>query len=36
MLEWVGGEFDPEVFDLDEVNRELQNLTSPEVGRRQR
>ena len=36
MLEWVGGEFDPEAFDLDEVNRELQNLTSPEVGRRQR
>ena len=36
MLEWVGGEFEPEAFDLDEVNRELQNLTSPEVGRRQR
>jgi Plasmid pRiA4b ORF-3-like protein len=35
MLEWVGGEFDPDVFDLDEVNRELQRLTSP-VGRRQR
>ena len=35
MLEWVGGEFDPEAFDLDEVNRELQRLTSP-VGRRQR
>jgi Plasmid pRiA4b ORF-3-like protein len=26
MVEWVGGEFDPEAFDLDEVNRELQNL----------
>jgi hypothetical protein len=35
MLEWVGGEFDPDIFDLDEVNRELQRLTSP-VGRRQR
>jgi hypothetical protein len=29
MLEWVGGE-----FDLDEINRALQRLTSP-VGRRQ-
>ena len=35
MLEWVGGEFDPDLLDLDEVNRELQRLTSP-VGRRQR
>jgi hypothetical protein len=35
MREWVGGEFDPEVFDLDEVNRELQRLASPKVGRRQ-
>jgi Plasmid pRiA4b ORF-3-like protein len=26
MLEWVGGEFDPDAFDLDEVNRELQRL----------
>jgi len=26
MLEWVGGEFDPDVFDLDEVNTELQSL----------
>ena len=23
MLEWVGGEFDPEAFDLDAVNKEL-------------
>jgi hypothetical protein len=23
---WVGGEFDPEAFDVDEVNRELQRL----------
>jgi hypothetical protein len=36
MLEWVGGEFDPDAFDLEEVNREIQRLTSPEVGRRQR
>jgi hypothetical protein len=26
MLEWVGGEFDPEAFDRDEVNIALQNL----------
>ena len=33
MLEWVGGEFDPEAFDLDEVNRELQHLTESEERR---
>lgn len=26
MLEWVGGSFDPEVFDLDAVNQELKNI----------
>ena len=26
MLEWVGGSFDPEAFDLDTVNRELKRL----------
>jgi hypothetical protein len=26
MVEWVGGEFDPEAFDLGEVNKELQRL----------
>lgn len=26
MLEWVGDEFDPEAFDLDEVNEELEHL----------
>jgi len=26
MLEWVGGEFDPEVFDLEEVNAELEEM----------
>jgi Plasmid pRiA4b ORF-3-like protein len=26
MVEWIGGAFDPEAFDLDEVNRELQRL----------
>jgi Plasmid pRiA4b ORF-3-like protein len=36
MLEWIGGEFDPEAFDLDEVNVELQRLTSSEVRRRPR
>jgi hypothetical protein len=25
-LEWVGGEFDPEEFDLDEINEGLKNL----------
>ena len=35
MMAWVGSEFDPDLFDLDEVNRELYQLTSP-VGRRQR
>jgi hypothetical protein len=36
MLAWVGGEFNPDAFDLEEVNRKLQRLTSPAVGRRQR
>jgi len=27
MVEWVGGEFDPDAFDLDEMNTELQRLT---------
>lgn len=26
MLEWVGGDFDPEAFDLDGVNRELETI----------
>jgi hypothetical protein len=26
MLEWVSGEFDPDAFDLDEVNTELRSL----------
>ena len=26
MLEWAGGSFDPEAFDLDEVNRELKKI----------
>jgi hypothetical protein len=25
-LEWIGGEFDPEAFDLDEVNQELRRI----------
>jgi hypothetical protein len=25
-IEWVGGEFDPDAFDLDEVNTALQSL----------
>ena len=35
MLEWMGGEFDPDAFDLEEVNRELQRLTLPKVKRGQ-
>jgi len=26
MLEWVGGEFDPEAFDLEAVNKELARI----------
>lgn len=26
MLEWIGGEFDPEAFDLDEVNQMLKRI----------
>jgi hypothetical protein len=26
LLEWVGGEFDPEAFDLDEVNQALKHI----------
>jgi len=36
MLEWIGDGFDPEAFDLDEVNVELQRLTSSEARRRPR
>jgi hypothetical protein len=36
MLAWAGGEFKPDVFDLDEVNRTLHHLTAPEGGGRQR
>jgi hypothetical protein len=36
MLEWIGGEFDPEAFDLNEVNVELQRLTQSEVRGRPR
>ena len=25
-LEWIGGEFDPEAFDLDEINQELRRI----------
>ena len=25
MLEWVGGDFDPEVFDMEEVNKRLKD-----------
>src|SRR5574341_1526395 len=26
MLEWIGGSFDPEAFDLDEINRRLEKI----------
>ena len=26
LLEWVGGEFDPERFDVDDVNKELASI----------
>ncbi len=26
MLEWLGGDFDPEAFDLDEINRRLKRI----------
>ena len=26
MLEWIGGSFDPEAFDLDEINRKLKRI----------
>jgi Plasmid pRiA4b ORF-3-like protein len=26
MLEWVGGSFDPEAFDVDEVNQQLKHI----------
>jgi len=25
MLQWAGGEFDPEAFDPDEINQEIEN-----------
>ncbi|MFL5804284.1 MAG: plasmid pRiA4b ORF-3 family protein [Roseiflexaceae bacterium] len=28
MLEWLGGEFDPEAFDLDAINRQLKRFQS--------
>lgn len=27
MLEWIGGEFDPEAFDLDEINEALRRIS---------
>ncbi len=32
MLDWIGGEFDPEEFDLDLVNRALRNMGKPAKG----
>jgi len=26
LLEWIGGSFDPEAFDLEEINRRLQKI----------
>jgi hypothetical protein len=36
MLEWIGGAFDPEAFNRDEVNVALRHLTASEVRRRPR
>jgi len=36
MIEWLGGEFDPEAFDTDEVNAALKNIPKrPGIGGRQ-
>jgi hypothetical protein len=34
MLEWVGGEFDPEEFDLEQVNQSLQHLKPSRGGKK--
>ena len=26
MVEWAGGDFNPEIFDMDEVNKRLNDL----------
>jgi len=26
MLEWEGGSFDPDTFDIDEINQELEKI----------
>ncbi len=31
-LEWIGGEFDPEAFDIEEVNRRLRNIGRGKAG----
>lgn len=35
-LEWAGGEFDPEAFDLDKANEALQMLHGRSATRRRR
>lgn len=34
LLEWIGGSFDPEAFDMEEVNRELRQLGSKRWAKR--
>ena len=34
LLEWSGGDFDPQQFDIDEINRRLASLTPRKTARR--
>jgi len=34
LLEWIGGEFDPQLFDIDELNRRLATLALRKTTRR--
>jgi hypothetical protein len=34
LLEWCGGDFDPQQFDIDEINRRLASLAPPKNTRR--
>jgi hypothetical protein len=33
LADWIGGEFDPEAFELEAINRNLAALKAPRVGR---
>jgi tetratricopeptide (TPR) repeat protein len=36
IMEWLGGEFDPEEFDLSEINEELKGYSAPETAKAKR